>query len=71
MAGLNFALKAKNSSSDLFLIFEKQDDGTITPTITGKHEESLIQIDFDDLTESEAKDLAAYILMRASGEATV
>ena len=71
MAGLTFALKAKNCSSDLFLGFEKQEDGTVSPTIVGKHEEEHIQIDFNVLSESEAKDLATYILMRASGKATV
>ncbi len=71
MAGLNFALKAKNSNSELLLVFDKQKDGVITPSIIGTHAAADIQIDFDDLTMSEAKDLANYILGRANGEANV
>lgn len=37
MAELNFALKAKNSNSELLLVFDKQSDGVITPTIIGTH----------------------------------
>lgn len=71
MAGLNFALKAKNSDSELLLVFDKQSDGAITPTIIGTHGAADIQIDFDELTASEAKDLADYIFMRVNGQATV
>ena len=71
MAGISFALKSTNSNSTLRMYFDKQKDGTISVTAVGTHNGDDIQIDFDCLSVGEAKDLAAYIAMRADGEPNV
>lgn len=66
---LCYYIKAKNSSQDMRLYIDKQTDGEVSLTITGRHEGSGIQIDFDSLTAKEANDLADFIRHRANGGA--
>ena len=64
---LSLVLKARNSSGCQNLFFDRDDDGTIRPTLVGRHEGREIQIDFDDLTDSDIDDLIAF-LKRRRGE---
>jgi len=52
-------LQANNSSGNQTLILDKFEDGTFKFTVLGTYREKDIQLDFDDLTEDEMRDLIA------------
>jgi hypothetical protein len=71
MTGLSYALKAKNSNGGTFLLVNKDYDNTISFTLLGNYEGKDIQVDFDELSISEAKNLVNYIMMITEGEPNV
>lgn len=60
MSGLCFGLVGKNSSQDLFLTAYKE-NGSLYLTLHGKYEGKYIQVDFNELSESECEDLILLI----------
>lgn len=66
MSGLNYALVAKNTKDDMLFMVNKQDDGTVSICLAGKYEGEEMQIDFNDLSVKDARDLARYIEGEAS-----
>lgn len=65
---LSFVLHAKNSSGHQMLFVDPQLDGEVSLTLCGTHEGKDIQIDFDSISESDAKDLAKFITRHCKPE---
>lgn len=65
MKGLFYGLTARNSSQDMRLFVDLDEDSSqVNLTLTGKHDGQDIQIDFDPLTKDEAQTLADHIRER-------
>ena len=64
MPGLSYGLRAKNSSQELRMFIDKENNGEINICITGRYKGEEIQIDFDPLTSDEVADLASFISLK-------
>lgn len=62
---LSFVLHAKNSSGHQMLDIERSSDGTYGFTLYGQLDGKPIQVDFDDLSQRDMDDLAAFISLRS------
>ena len=58
---ITLALTAKNSSGVQRLIFDLMGDGTVNPTLLGEYDGGAIQIDFDELSQQDLKDLISIL----------
>lgn len=58
---LSFVLHAKNSSGHQMLFVDAQPYGEVSLTLCGTHEGKDIQIDFNSISEADAKELANFI----------
>lgn len=65
---LSFVLNAKNSSGHMMLFVDPQPDGQVSLTLCGVYEGKDIQIDFDTISEADAKELAAFITRHCKPE---